>query len=245
MSRILCWGYADRLFAERGSFLHREDCEVLLASASKEVLKLARRAHPDAVLLDRECAGAELTSLCDGLKSNRHTAGIPIVLIVSGSDEAQDPALAGLDLHAIVPRSNQHQISQSLARALGAAARKHPRFAIEAPAEVRRGDDNPIPSRALDISLEGIQLEIDHPLQLGCEISVTLNLPVDPQPLSLRATVVRIHADPIWGRNRLGLRFRSLDAPTRAQLNLLLGRLAEVESKLVPPPEEPQQRYFF
>ena len=75
---------------------------------------------------------------------------------------------------------------------------------MEAPARLQTEErEGEIDSRALDISLEGVQLEVDQPFKLGCQVQVSLSLPVGREPLSLRAKVVRIFADPIWGKNRL------------------------------------------
>lgn len=242
--KILCWGDSEKLFAGRDSFLCRDDCEVLLASSMREVLKLAQQARPNAILIDHDLAGQECKSLCRSLKKGRRTSGLPVIVMTAV--EAADPPLELEGVVEILQRPDQNEISQALARAIGVAARKFPRFQVEAPARLQTEEEGEIDSRALDISLEGVQLEVDQPFKLGCQVSVSLSFSVDREPLRLRAKVVRILADPIWGKNRLGLKFLQPDDATRTRLQTLLGRLAEAQEKLSPPkPDEPQNRYIF
>jgi len=243
--KILCWGDSEKLFAGRDSFLCRDDCEVLLASSMREVLKLAQQARPNAILIDQDLAGQECESLCRSLKKGRRTSELPVIVMTAV--EAPDPAPKLEGVAEFLQRPDQNEISQALARAIGVAARKFPRFQVEAPARLQTDEEKgEIDSRALDISLEGVQLEVDQPLQLGCQVSVSLSFPVDREPLSLRAKVVRILADPIWGKNRLGLQFLEPDDATLTRLQTLLGRLAEAQEKLAAPkPDDPQNRYIF
>ena len=243
--KILCWGDSEKLFAGRDSFLCREDCEVLLASSMREVLELAQQTRPNAILIDHDLAGQECESLCRSLKKGRRTSVLPVIVMTSLEAADPPPKLEGVV--EILQRPGQNEISQALARAIGVAARKFPRFQMEAPARLQTEErEGEIDSRALDISLEGVQLEVDQPFKLGCQVQVSLSLPVGREPLSLRAKVVRIFADPIWGKDRLGLQFLQPDETTLTRLQTLLQSLAEAQEKLSSPqPDEPRNRYIF
>lgn len=229
--RIACWGEAEKLFSGRDSILRREDCEVLLASSGGELLELARRAQPSLVLIDQEAAGEECVRLCRSLKSGRLTSGIPIVVMYPEAPEQDSRALADLGVEGVLRQPTQHRVSQSVARLLGVGVREHPRFSVEAPARVLLdGQSADVASRMIDLSQQGAQLEIDHPLQLGSGVTLTMSVPGTGDTLRLHATVVRIMADPLWGRNRLGLRFHPLGAEARGRLETLLDALAQAES---------------
>jgi CheY-like chemotaxis protein len=244
--KIVCWGEAERLLTGRDSFLRREDCEVLLATSAREVLTLTRRALPGLVLIDEEVAGTELRGLCRALKANRRTASIPLVVVVANADDPRNAALAHLGVEGVLYRPTAHGMSKTLAHLLGVNAREYPRFAFEASARVETGAEQPgLPSKTLDLSAQGAQLEIEHPLQLGSELTLELPLPGKQETLRLRATVVRIMADPLWGRNRLGLRFLPVESSTRERLESLLLRLAQAEERVTARPQEPPSRHLF
>jgi CheY-like chemotaxis protein len=236
--KIVCWGEAERLLTGRDSFLRREDCEVLLATSARELLTLTRRALPGLVLIDEEAAGTELQGLCRALKANRRTAAIPLVVVVATADDLRSAALAQLGVEGVLYRPTAHGMSKTLAHLLGVNAREHPRFAFEASARVETGGEQPaLPSKTLDLSAQGAQLEIEHPLELP--------LPGKQETLRLRATVVRIMADPLWGRNRLGLRFLPVESSTRERLESLLLHLAQAEERVAARPQESPSRYLF
>jgi len=229
-TRIACWGEAEKLFAGRDSILRREDCEVLLAASARELLELARRAAPGLILIDQDVAGEEALRLCRELKSGRQTAGIPIVLMGEKIDAAKSQALSSAGVEGILSQPTPYRMSQSLAPFLGVRAREHPRYSLEASARVHvEGQHDPLASRMVDVSLQGAQLEIDHPIRLGSGVTLSLPLP-GGEALQLNATVVRIMADPLWGRNRLGLRFQGLEPSVQGRLGALLRSLEEVQA---------------
>lgn len=246
--RIACWGEAEKLFSGRDSILRREDCEVLLAASGRELLDLARRARPDLVLIDQETAGDEFLGLCRRLKSRRQTSAISIVLMCQELGEEEIRMLGSLGIEGILRQPTQHKVSQSVARLLGVEVRDHPRFSIEAPADLLPdGQGSALASRMIDLSVQGAQLEIDHPVQLGSGVTLTFSLPRSGEALQLHATVVRIHADPLWGRNRLGLRFVPLEPPARDRLAALVDDLARAEEaarrSARPRPETPRHLF--
>lgn len=221
--KVLCWGEAERILAGSDSILRREDCEVLLAASRREVVRLAEAAQPGLILLDQEVAGRALFGLCKKLKGGRRTAKIPIVVMCPWEDETAEKTLASLGVEGILRQPTPLRVSQSVARLVGIDSRAVPRYPVEAPARVQaEGGAEAIASRTVDLSLQGAQLEIDAPLRLGSQITLTLTPPGWPAALELRAVVVRIAADPLWGRNRLGLRFLPIAPPAQARLEAFI-----------------------
>ena len=245
--RIACWGEAEKLFLARDSILLRENCEVLLAGSAAELVDLARRTQPNLVLIDAEAAGGECLRLCRMLKRGRLTASLPIVLICPRADEELGRALSELGVEGILIQPTPHRLSQSLARVLGLGVREHPRYPVQTPVQVHvEGKGGALSSRMIDLSLQGAQLEIEHPLQIGSIVNLVLPAGGSEAPLQIQATVRRIMADPLWGRNRLGVYFPSLEPAARGRLQVLLEQLAQ-NVVTGPPvrPESPPPRHFF
>jgi CheY-like chemotaxis protein len=244
--KLLCWGDPDSLFAPGHSILRREDCEVLLASSAAEVLQLARRAQPHLILLEEASAGKDTVRLSQTLKSSTLTSGIPIILLCEDLDEERRRHLAAAGAEGILRRAGTHRISQMVAGLLGVGVRQHPRYTVQSEANVQpAGQMAPLASRTVDLSLEGAQLEIDHPLQPGSQVTLSFAAPGSDQPLVVQATVVRVMADPLWGRNRLGLHFLPLAPAVRGRLETLLARLADAQTQSAAPSPESPRRHLF
>ncbi len=60
--------------------------DVQTASGGAEALKVAEAGRPDAILLDVEMPGMDGFETCRRLKSNRATAGIPVVVLTTTLD---------------------------------------------------------------------------------------------------------------------------------------------------------------
>jgi hypothetical protein len=162
-----------------------------------------------------------------------------------GPDEALERTLASLGVEGILREPTPLAISQSVARLVGVDSRAVPRYPFEAAARVRTEDRaEVVPARTVDLSLQGAQLEIDTPLRLGSQITLTLIPPGGWGPLEMRATVVRIMADPLWGRNRLGLRFLPIAAPAQAQLEAFIRQCeGAARARRTAPPFPPPQLF--
>jgi hypothetical protein len=163
------------------------------------------------------------------------------------ADEELSRALSELGVEGILIQPTPHRLSQSLARILGLGAREHPRYPVQAPVQVHvAGRPAALASRLIDLSLQGAQLEVEHPLQVGTTVNLVLPVHGSEASLRIQATVIRILADPLWGKNRLGVHFPSLEPAARQSLQRLLEQLAQ--SAVSAPPiraEPPPRRHLF
>ncbi len=78
--------------------LEREHFRVLAASSGEEGLKLAKREHPDLVLLDLMLPGLDGLEVCRALRADAETRRTPIVMLTARSEDAD--VVAGLELGA-------------------------------------------------------------------------------------------------------------------------------------------------
>jgi two-component system, OmpR family, alkaline phosphatase synthesis response regulator PhoP len=78
--------------------LEKERFRVLTSGTGEEGLKLARREHPDLVLLDLMLPGIDGLEVCRTLRSDTETRRIPIVMLTARSEDAD--VVAGLELGA-------------------------------------------------------------------------------------------------------------------------------------------------
>jgi two-component system alkaline phosphatase synthesis response regulator PhoP len=78
--------------------LEREHFRVVAASSGEEGLKLAKREHPDLVLLDLMLPGLDGLEVCRSLRAEAETRRTPIVMLTARSEDAD--VVAGLELGA-------------------------------------------------------------------------------------------------------------------------------------------------
>ena len=81
------------------SILSRDDCEILEASDGAHGLRLAREASPDLILLDIMMPEMDGYDVCEALKADPVTAGIPVIFLSARTDPADK--IRGLELGAV------------------------------------------------------------------------------------------------------------------------------------------------
>jgi two-component system phosphate regulon response regulator PhoB len=78
--------------------LEREGYQVTIAATGEAGLEAARRKRPDIILLDLMLPGVDGLDVCRRLKSETHTAQIPVVMVTARGEEAD--VVTGLELGA-------------------------------------------------------------------------------------------------------------------------------------------------
>lgn len=114
-AKILCVDDDPDLLNINASFLRSAGYEVLEASTGKECLTLARKEHPDLILLDVVLPDIDGFDVCKKIKSDRELVGVYIILI-SGkeiSSETQAKVLdAGADGYIVRPVSGRELLAR-------------------------------------------------------------------------------------------------------------------------------------
>jgi two-component system phosphate regulon response regulator PhoB len=78
--------------------LEREGYQVTIAATGEAGLEAARRKRPDIILLDLMLPGVDGLDVCRRLKTETHTAQIPVVMVTARGEEAD--VVTGLELGA-------------------------------------------------------------------------------------------------------------------------------------------------
>jgi len=76
-----------------------EDCQVYMADSGREALAACEKHHPDLILLDVEMPDMDGYEVCRILKSQTHSADIPVIFVTARNDPAEEAA--GLALGAV------------------------------------------------------------------------------------------------------------------------------------------------
>lgn len=68
----------------------RKDWQVLLAGDGQECLELARREHPDVILLDVMMPNLDGFATCEQLKADAATRDIPVIFLTASAQEREE-----------------------------------------------------------------------------------------------------------------------------------------------------------
>ncbi len=109
--------------------LHKESYDVRVAGNGEKAVELARRDHPDLVLLDLMLPGMGGLEVCRTLKSDTATAGIPIVMVTARGEESD--VVSGLELGAEDYVTKPFAIKVLLARVRAVLRRNSTRVVAE------------------------------------------------------------------------------------------------------------------
>ncbi|HEU4400584.1 MAG TPA: response regulator [Candidatus Polarisedimenticolia bacterium] len=197
-------------------FVHRSGFSLRVGRTGEEILDLARRESPNALMTNYFLAGLKGDEVCRALR--RGGAAFPILLVgpPSPADVAERCRKSGCDDYIVSP-AGPNVLLQRLAAALGIQFRLHTRFPAVISISFGR-----IVSEFLgyskDVSEGGILVETNLEIDLGRRLNLRLFLDDRDQPLTARATVLRVDQASDEDQYLLGMQFQSLEPGSAARL---------------------------
>ncbi len=206
----------NRALAQVDCFIHRSGFVTRVGQTGEEIVELARRDPPDAVLMNYYLGGLKGDEVCRILKRPEPERSLPPVLIVGPTfppDIAQRCRQAGCDDYVGSP-AGPNALLQRLAGALGIQFRLQTRI----PAVISISFGRVISEflgYSKDLSEGGILIETTLPIDQGRRLHLRLFLDEKDRPIVTKATVLRVDQSPEEDHYLLGLQFQPLD-PTAA-----------------------------
>ena len=208
-----------RTLARVESFLLRDRLLLRTGRSGREILHQARRAMPDAVLIEHTLSDLSAPEICVALRKlppARHTS----VIMVAGPARPRDIAdaclAAGCD-RFIASRRSPARILMEIAQALHVRPRRHHRITAAIPIAVGR-----IASEFLgysrDISEGGVLVESALKMDRGKRLRLRMFLVDGDSPLIADAVVRRCSAGQEEDQHYLGLELVDLDRASDTRL---------------------------
>ena len=199
-------------------YLRRPAFRLHVGRTGEEVLALARRVMPDAVLIGYHLAGLRGNEVCHALRSDPGTRATRILLVgPAQSQEIADACRAsGSDEYLGTP-SHPNALLERLAAHLGIQFRLHARL----PAVVSIASGRIISEflgYSKDISEGGILVESRVKADPGRRLHLRLYLGDDERPVALSATVLHVRPEPEEDRFLLGMKFQSIEPAIAARI---------------------------
>lgn len=228
MKKVLLSDDVNRALGSIDCFIHRSAFQTRVGRTGEEIIELARRFTPDAILMNYYLGGLKGDEVCRILK--RVPDEPPPPLLIVGPNEPTDIAercrQAGCDEFIGSPAS-PNILLQRLAVSLGVQFRLHAR--VQAVLSVSFGQViSEFLGYSKDISEGGILLESTLPIDRGRRLHMKIFLDEDDQPVVTKATVLRVdRAEDEGDRYLLGLQFQALDPHGAGRLREYIRSKAE------------------
>ena len=212
LKRILLSDDVNRALASIDCFIHRSGFQTRVGRTGEEVVEMARRFMPGAILMNYYLGGLKGDEVCRILK--RAPAGnAPPILIVGPGDQAEVAERcreAGCDEFIPSPAS-QSLLLQKLAARLGVQYRLHARLPAVLSVSFGRVISEFL-GYSKDISEGGILVESKLPVDLGRRLHLRIFLRKEDHPVVAKATVLRVdRVEDDADRYLLGMQFHGLE----------------------------------
>ena len=172
------------------TMLYRSDVERHAARTADEAKAAARRLQPAIVLVDRDMPGA--AELVKALRDDSSTRRLSVVALARGDFASSELGLLEAGVNAILRLPPSGDWDDRLFRLVHVPVRREVRVPVRLQLDLGFGAQGEhFAATALNLSVNGMLIETNHPLQVGDDLVFTLELPDGHGTIVGTATVVR------------------------------------------------------
>ncbi|NMC00103.1 MAG: response regulator [Thermoanaerobaculaceae bacterium] len=193
------------------TFLRRADCRIYTATTGLEAIKVAELVHPDIILLDIEMPelnGIETTRI---LQNNNKLKDIPII-IVSSTSRKEEAIKAGAKEFLQKP-VDENTFLTAVLKYVPLKIRKDKRIELKTACNfVFEGSQHK--GETLDVSVSGIFLETEIPLEIGSHLEISFSLPLNGNKKEIKTDAIVVRK----AKNGYGLGFFEISEGARIYL---------------------------
>jgi len=169
------------------TFLRRADCSIHTATTGLEAIKVAQEIHPDIILLDVEMPelnGIETTRI---LQNQTKLKGIPIIIV--SSTKRKDEALKAGAKEFLQKPIDENTFLSTILKYVPLKIRKDERREFSSPCSIVF-EGSKYEGKTKDVSISGILLETDVPLEIGSHLEISFSIPLDHQKKEIKAEAI-------------------------------------------------------
>jgi CheY-like chemotaxis protein len=213
------------LFQE--SILRRREASIVTALAGSEGIEIARKDRPQLIMFAFDLFDMTAPEFCREIRADGATRSMSLLLVC----ERESPEHADLCLSAgcndvIYRPLERHELDEKVARLTTIPSRRELRTLTRIEVSVENNGRFLI-GRSINVSANGMFLELDRVLPSEGKIRLHFYLPADPKPLQVDCDVLR--AEFAGTAAKYGLRFTSLGVEERDRIERYVRRLRSRE----------------
>ncbi len=200
-----------RLFLEmEKTFLNRKNLTIFTATSGEDALGIHKKEHVDLILLDFHMPGMRGDEVCKRIRNDDTLKDVSVIMVTTSSkpDDVEICKDAGANDYITKPIDPKLLLTK-ISTLLNVPIRKNMRILIRVKVEGR--NQAPFFGNTVDISLAGLLIEADRELHMGDTLEVSLVLPDNDAPLTVKGTIVRIAGAKTGKGFRYGVKFSGLD----------------------------------
>jgi DNA-binding response OmpR family regulator len=217
---------AELVFQE--SILRRRNTEIITAMAGSEAIERARAEKPVLIMFSFDLADMSAPEFCREIRSNDGTRATSLLLVAERDRPDQVDLSISAGCNDVVYRPlERNDLDRKVAKLTSIPARRPLRTLTKIDVSMEK-NGRFLLGRSVDISANGVALEVDRVLPGSGPVRLHFFLPGDAKPMEIEAEVLR--AEFVGTRAKYGLRFTSLTEEERKRIERFVEKMRIRES---------------
>ena len=225
--RILLVDHSRGALLFQETILRRRDNIVVTALAGSEGLKKARIEKPYLIIFGYDLFDMSAPEFCREIRDDEETRPMSLLLVVDREHQEQADLCLSAGCNDVIFRPLQRrELDQKVLKLTSIPVRRQLRTITKIEVSVEK-NGRFILGRSVNISSNGILLEVDRVLPGDGGVRLHFYLPGDPRPLQLEAAVLR--AEFVGTMAKYGLQFVNVTTDERGRIDQYVHRLRSRE----------------
>jgi CheY-like chemotaxis protein len=226
--RILLVDHSRGALIFQDTILRRRDMQIVTALAGSEGLAKAREERPNLIIFGYDLFDMAAPEFCREIRADEATRGISLLLVCDrGAPEHGDLTLSAGCNDVIFRPLQKPELDEKVERLTRIPVRRQLRTITKIEISVER-DGRFVLGRSVNISSNGILIEVQRVLPQEGPMRLHFYLPGDPKPLQLLAEVLR--AEFTGSMAKYGMRFLEPTPEDRERITRFVHRLRSREA---------------
>ena len=221
--RILLVDHSRGALLFQETILRRRDAVILMALAGSEGLQKARDEQPQLVLFGYDLFDMTAPEFCREMRAGETTRGISLLLLADRSHPEQaDLCIAAGANDVIYKPLQRRELDGKVERLTAIPVRRQLRTITKIEVSLEK-NGRFILGRSVNISANGMLIEVDRVLPGDGVLRLHFFLPADPKPLQVEAEVLR--AEFTGTMAKYGMRFVNVHDEEKERIERYVNRL--------------------
>jgi CheY-like chemotaxis protein len=227
IGRILLVDHSRGALIFQETILRRRDSAIFTALAGTEGLQKARSEKPHLIIFGFDLFDMSAPEFCREIRDDAMTRGTSLLLVVDREHQSHADLCLSAGCNDVIYRPLQRrELDEKVAKLTSIPVRRQLRTITKIEVSLEK-NGRFILGRSINISANGMLLEVDRVLPGEGPVRLHFYIPGDPKPLQLDAAVLR--AEFTGTMAKYGLRFANVSEEERERIDRYVHRLRSRE----------------
>jgi len=227
LGRILLVDHSRGALIFQETILRRRDSAIFTALAGSEGLQKARNEKPHLIIFGYDLFDMSAPEFCREIRDDETTRGTSLLLVVDREHQNHADLCLSAGCNDIIYRPLQRrELDEKVAKLTTIPVRRQLRTITKIEVSLEK-NGRFILGRSINISANGMLLEVDRVLPGEGPVRLHFYIPGDPKPLQVEAAVLR--AEFAGTMAKYGVRFANLSDDERERIDRYVHRLRSRE----------------